>query len=272
MAITFGHSKDHRPDLKQLLYILTVSDDGGVPLYFTTASGNVTDDTTHRETWDLLSELVGDPKFLYVADCKLATRENLQYIHNHNGRFVTILPRTRREDSEFRNRLAADPDALDWDHLYDTMNDDLEVIDRLRVCSETTLSSEGFRLLWFHSTRKAERDAASRARKIDRATKELAALQSRLASAKTRFRRRDKVEAAVKEILSDTDTSTLGEGSHRGNRKRDVQAVNPWTSWKGHSLRQNNCYSLSLVLDDRYVANRARPNHRRRFPADHQSV
>ena len=42
LAITFGHSKDHRPDLKQLLYILTVTDDGGVPVYFTSASGNVT--------------------------------------------------------------------------------------------------------------------------------------------------------------------------------------------------------------------------------------
>ena len=205
LAILFGHSKDHRPDLKQLLYILTVTDDGGVPLYFRTASGNVTDDTTHRETWELLRELVGHPQFLYVADCKLATRENLQYIHNHNGRFITILPRTRREDSDFRNRLAADPDALDWDHLYDTLNDDLEVIDRFRVCAEATVSSEGFRLLWFHSTRKAERDAATRARRIDRAIKDLAALQSRLTSAKTRFRRRDIVETAVQEILREAD-------------------------------------------------------------------
>jgi len=31
-AIIWGHNKDHRPDLKQLLYILTVSDDGGVPI------------------------------------------------------------------------------------------------------------------------------------------------------------------------------------------------------------------------------------------------
>jgi len=36
-AITHGHSKARRPDLKQLLYILTVTDDGGVPVYFTTA-------------------------------------------------------------------------------------------------------------------------------------------------------------------------------------------------------------------------------------------
>ena len=53
-AITWGHSKDHRPDLKQLLYTLTISEDGGVPVYFTTASGNVVDDRTHRQTWDLL--------------------------------------------------------------------------------------------------------------------------------------------------------------------------------------------------------------------------
>jgi len=50
-AITWGHNKDHRPDLKQLLYILTVSNDGGVPVYFQAASGNVVDDKTHQATW-----------------------------------------------------------------------------------------------------------------------------------------------------------------------------------------------------------------------------
>jgi len=76
LAITHGHSKDHRPDLKQLLFILTISDDGGVPIYFTSASGNTSDDTTHRQTWDLLCQLAGRSDFLYVADCKLASSEN----------------------------------------------------------------------------------------------------------------------------------------------------------------------------------------------------
>ena len=58
LAITWGHNKDHRPDLKQLLFILTVSKDG-VPVYFQAKSGNVADDTTHRDTWDLLCKLVG---------------------------------------------------------------------------------------------------------------------------------------------------------------------------------------------------------------------
>ena len=33
-AITWGHNKDGRPDVKQLLYILTVTGDGGVPVQF----------------------------------------------------------------------------------------------------------------------------------------------------------------------------------------------------------------------------------------------
>jgi len=77
MAITWGYNKDHRPDLKQLLYILTVAGDGAVPLYFQVASGNVVDDKTHIASWDFLCRLVGRPNFLSVADCKLASTENM---------------------------------------------------------------------------------------------------------------------------------------------------------------------------------------------------
>ena len=50
-AITYGYSKDHRPDLKQLLFILTTDADGGVPVQFRTADGNTNDSITHIETW-----------------------------------------------------------------------------------------------------------------------------------------------------------------------------------------------------------------------------
>ena len=38
-AVTFGHSKDHRPDLKQLVWILTVSADGSVPMAYRLEAG-----------------------------------------------------------------------------------------------------------------------------------------------------------------------------------------------------------------------------------------
>ncbi len=48
--LTFGHSKDHRKDLKQLVWILTVTGDGAVPVHYSVADGNTNDSPTHIET------------------------------------------------------------------------------------------------------------------------------------------------------------------------------------------------------------------------------
>src|SRR4051812_1509423 len=52
-----------------------------------------------------------------------------------------------------------------------------------------------------HSTRKAENDAAVRARHVDRALRELAELQQKLGSPRSRYQDRAKVAAAVAAIL-----------------------------------------------------------------------
>ena len=200
-AITWGHNKDHRPDLKQLLYILTVSDDGGVPVYFQAASGNVVDDQTHQATWKLMKELVQRPDFVYVADCKLATTENLNEIARQGGRFITVLPATRKEDTQFRQQLREHPETVSWQEAYRSTDDDGNLRDVYRVCADECLSKEGYRLLWFHSRSKQESDAATRARRLQRAMTELTDLRARLSSTRTRFRTPEKVTAAVTAIL-----------------------------------------------------------------------
>lgn len=200
-AITWGHNKDHRPDLKQLLYILTVSDDGGVPVYFQAKSGNVTDDQTHQATWKLLRELVERPDFVYVADCKLATTQNMNQIARQGGRFITVLPATRKEDARFRRRLSEKPGSVGWHELYRLTDEDGSLRDVFQVCTEEQLSKEGYRLLWFHSRGKEESDAATRARRMQRALGELTDLRDRLRGPRTRLRKRDKVTAAVDAIL-----------------------------------------------------------------------
>ena len=64
-AITYGHSKAHRPDLKQLLFILTMTADGNVPVAFRCTDGNVNDSRTHIETWNTLRTVAGRADFLY---------------------------------------------------------------------------------------------------------------------------------------------------------------------------------------------------------------
>ena len=204
-AITWGHSKDHRPDLKQLLYILTVSEDGGVPVYFQAASGNVVDDQTHQATWKLLAELVQRPDFVYVADCKLATTDNMNEIARQGGRFITVLPATRKEDAEFRRRLREKPETVCWRELYRLTNEDGSPRDVFRVCTQEQVSKEGYRLLWFHSRGKQESDAATRARRLQRAIRELMDLRVRLSGPRTRFREQEKVAAAVDAILDAQD-------------------------------------------------------------------
>jgi len=103
--ITRGINKDHRPDLKQLVFGLNVTADGAVPISHDVFSGNRTDDTIHRSNVDGLRQILGRTDFIYIADSKVATRKNLAHIAKYGGKFVTILPRTRAEDKRFRKML-----------------------------------------------------------------------------------------------------------------------------------------------------------------------
>jgi transposase len=204
LAITWGHNKDHRPDLKQLLFILTVAKDGGVPVYFQAKSGNVVDDQTHRATWDLLCRLTGRRDFLYVADCKLATVENMAHVHQHGGRFLTVLPRTRSEDGVFRESLSRG--RVHGRRIDDKYDDKGNLVDRYSIAEPAMSSAEGYRLVWYHSTRKAQIDAAARLRQVERALEDLAELEQKLGSPRSRYHHRAKVAEAVETILQDRGT------------------------------------------------------------------
>ena len=205
LAVTHGHNKDHRPDLKQLLYILTVSRDGAVPVQFRVESGNATDDRSHQGTWKLLCELTGRRDFLYVADCKLATAENMAYLHQNGGRFLTVLPRTRGEDTTFRTALCEG--HARWKHLHDKRDDDGNLVDRYRIHETETTTAEGYRLVWYHSARKAELDALTRHKRLERATAALTELQAKLTSPRTRYRDHAKVAQAVDAVLHDSEVA-----------------------------------------------------------------
>jgi transposase len=199
LAITWGHNKDHRPDLKQLLFILTIAKDGGVPVYFQAKSGNTVDDQTHCVSWETLCTVAERRDFLYIADWKLATTENMAYVHQHGGRFLTLIPRTRNEDRAFRAALAQG--QVRWRAIHEMRDTKGEIVDRFAVSEEPALSAEGYRLVWYHSTRKAENDVAARVRQVDRALGELAELQEKLTGPRTRYHEQAKVAAAVEAIL-----------------------------------------------------------------------
>jgi transposase len=205
LAVTWGHNKDHRPDLKQLLYILTVTGDGAVPVQFRVESGNATDDRSHQGTWELLCQLTSRRDFLYIADCKLATTENMAYLHQRGGRFLSVLPRTRGEDVAFRGAVVRG--EIRWRRIHDKYDDEGELVDRFSTCEPQMQTAEGYRLIWYHSTLKADLDATSRLTQLERALKRLDELREKLASPRTRYRQRAKVTEAVEALLRDCGVS-----------------------------------------------------------------
>jgi len=207
LRITNGYNKDHRPDLKQLLWILTVSADGAVPVHFKVTDGNVEDSNTHIETWDLLRQLVGSPQFLYVADCKLCTSENLRYIDQQNGAFITPLPRFRKEDAQFREWLCRH--TPQWEEIVRYLRSEQSPADAdiIKAIESPIPEVNGFRLVWFFSSHKMQRDAEKRQEAILRAYKGLDKLKARLQGPRCRIHHLRTVIQAVDEILDSTGCS-----------------------------------------------------------------
>ena len=175
-----GHSKDHRPDLKQLVYSLSVSDDGAVPIHHHIYPGNRNDDTTHIETWNALCQIHGGPIFLYVADCKLCTQEQLSHIVGHDGKAITILPHNLVEVRRFHDQLRAAPIAktLLWRRPKPNYPGTTE---SFYLFDGTYFTEHGhYPLYWFYSSEKSQRDRQSREERMEVAEGELAQLAPRL--------------------------------------------------------------------------------------------
>jgi len=115
---------------------------------------------------------------------------------------VTVLPRTRSEDKAFRKSLREG--KVTWRTVYEKVDEQDEkrkVLDCISVANQPAVSAEGYPLLWYHSTRKAELDGLTRATRLQHATRGLDELRQRLASPRTRHRTRSKVAEAVEAIL-----------------------------------------------------------------------
>jgi transposase len=194
-----GHSKDHRPDLKQLVYSLSVSNDGAVPIHHHVYPGNRNDETTHIETWEALCAIHGTPNFLYVADCKLCTQPQLRHIVEHGGKAITILPQNFVDVRRFHDQLRVAPIAktLLWRRPKPNYPATTE---SFYIFAGSYVTEHGrYPLYWFYSTEKSQRDRQSRVERLELAEQKLAELPPRLN--RGHLRRQGEIRAAANAIL-----------------------------------------------------------------------
>lgn len=173
-----GHSKERRPDLKQLVYSLCVTSDGAVPVHFKAYDGNQTDDGIHLETWNRLRSLLQHPGFIYVADCKLCTERNLRTIDAEHGFFVTVVPKTRSEVAAFTEAVLAGD--VRWEEILRKRADrDQRAFDIIECAVGPYHLREGFTLHWYRSSQKKKRDTRDREEWIERTIERLESLDLR---------------------------------------------------------------------------------------------
>ena len=205
-AVVYGFSKDHRPDLQQLVWILTVTADGAVPIAFRVADGNTADVTTHIDTWDALVALTGRTDFLYTADSKLASFDNVAHIHARGGRFLSVLPASRKEDGVFRDWVVTNTPV--WVEAQRRPTRDAEhPEDVLSTYQDHLPSADGHRIIWIHSTGKARRDAHRRHQAIARAIAQIDALNVRLSSPRCRIKTAVAAETEAREAIAEVNAT-----------------------------------------------------------------
>ena len=111
--LTYGHSKDHRPDLKQVVLSLTVNGPANLPLWMEALDGNSSDKANFHSTIATVQAFqsqvgVSEP-FKWVADAALYSKDRL--LAQNAYLWLSRVPETLKEAKTLVNQAA---DTLEW--------------------------------------------------------------------------------------------------------------------------------------------------------------
>jgi transposase len=199
-AITYGHSKDHRPDLKQFMTELLCAD-RGVPIFGSTLEGNSSDKKSNNRMLSRISTLMsrhglGEGACIYVADSAMVTQENLEDLEQLQ--FISRLPATYGACAEAIEQAV---DARRWIALG-TMVETKTGKSRppaVYTSYETTVSlyERSYRAVVIHSSAHDKR----RQKKIDKAINQsLQALNNKLKKVQVRYFCKEDAQVAARNL------------------------------------------------------------------------
>jgi transposase len=184
----FGHSKDHRPDLPQIVIGLAVTREG-IPVRVWTWAGNTSDQTVIEQVRaDLRAWRLG--RVVTVADSGFSSEANLSCLTHAGGHYITGV--------KMREGSTKAAEALARAGRYSPVRDNLRV-------KEVRLESDpGRRWIICHNPVEAERDAARRTEQLAAIGEELARIKQ--ARSVDTARARDRAaKAGLKRALPPSD-------------------------------------------------------------------
>ncbi len=165
-----GHSKDHRPDLPQVVIGLAVTREG-IPVRVWVWPGNANDQTLVEQVkHDLAGWRLG--RAIYVVDSGFSGRDNLRHLRSGGGHYIAGV--------KLRSGMPETEAALSRQGRYRTIRDNLR-IKEVRVGD----GEAAVRYVVCHNPAEAERDHARRQQRLERIEAELARLTEQRQRAKT---------------------------------------------------------------------------------------
>ena len=175
--ITYGHSKDHRADLKQfVLSLLCVS--GNIPILGKIADGNASDKTLNNDLLSRISEHlsnygVGPQAYVYLADSALITPQNLKQLSDKL--FISRLPATYNEHERVIAEAVSADHWFELGEIADSRSSKSRPMARYKVVDSTaTIDGQDYRVVVVHSSshdrrrqKKLERQCRASRQQID---------------------------------------------------------------------------------------------------------
>jgi hypothetical protein len=156
-------------------------------------------------SFDELARILGTTRFVYAADCKLATDKNLAHISAAPGAvFVTVLPKGRVDAQALDTYLAAHPNlARELPPAWTVPSRASPgAREELRAHEAPFKTKDGHRIVAVHHTAPARAAAASRAGRAAAAVADLEDLNRRAAAPRTKIKTRADFEARAKSALT----------------------------------------------------------------------
>ncbi|EQD44287.1 Transposase-like protein [mine drainage metagenome] len=188
------------------------------------------------KTWECISSLAGRTDFIYVADSKLCVSDTMQYISGRGGKFITVLPSTRREEKWFHDYIQGN--EVNWIKAQVHGSEDA-----FEIFESPLLSSEGYRIIWVWSSWKDSTDHDTRQKAMEKSMNAIAELNRKL-SGRTRMKTREAVAVKADHAIAEEEEEMFRQAK-RGRPGKDTvytRSVRKRFRVNVNSMRENIAY------------------------------
>jgi transposase len=175
-----GHSRDGRPDCRQVCIALVVTPEG-LPLAYEVFDGNRTDVTTVDEIVKLMRDKYGQERRTWVMDRGMVSEKNLQLLRDSGATYLVGTPKSLLKD--FEKRLL--------EHDWETVEPGVDVT----LCPAPDGSQETFVLC--RSAGRIEKDRAIREKQHERLQTALTQLKAQIDATRRALRNQSRAERRV---------------------------------------------------------------------------